>query len=431
MQRFFLRSLMLVSLSLSACGPATDVASLPTTPTPTPTATLAATPSLTPAPPTATPLTTPTSTPLARAISVRPTPIAAPNCFAITPPAATSREYATSIVMLDANTISATIFNPTITRTTFYRSEDAGKSWTAGRAYADLITSMMPSPTLANDGILFALGLNGVYRSGDYGASWFTISPGNWTTRTPNARQLVVSPAFDQDRLILLGSQQAPRGVYAFSDGGARWSDWILDAVDALHISPNYALDHTVWISRKDERTFRRDVLVTTNQGDTWETVRAVGVRPLAISPAYSQDSTIIWEGYTGGLYVSRNSDKVSPLIEKAAAEVLRLWQPDAQRGWVIAGEQLISGLVFSPDFARDRTAFATISQALIITRDGGLSWSPLCYWGYNAQRPFDQLAISPDFLNDQTLFAGGLGARVAVSRDAGKTWTLTALKGN
>src|SRR5262249_25872280 len=157
---------------------------------------------------------------------------------------------------------------------------------------------------------------------------------------------------------------------------------------DELHISPNYAIDHAVWIARNDDQTFRRDVMVTTNQGDNWEFVHAGTAQPIAISPAYAQDSTIIWSQPNGGLFISRNGDRISPQLEKAEAEALQLWQFNAQSGWSVVGEAPISDLVFSPNFSEDRVAFATADHALIMTRDGGASWSPLCYWGFNPQKP-------------------------------------------
>ncbi len=363
----------------------------------------------------------------------RPTPIPAPNCFDVSPAANTTKDVITSISPTSADSIAVSVYSPPISRTNLYLSEDGGVSWTLARTFNDFVSKIVPSPAFARDRIIFAVGSNGIYRSLNAGLSWASITPSSWVTRTPMVRQFGVSPAFASDRTFLLGSRAAPRGVVGTVDGGETWSYWLVDAVDALFFSPNYSFDRTVWVARNDEQTFRRDVMLTTNRGESWEFVHVSTAQPLGISPAYSQDSTIIWHDFIGGLYVSRNSDKIFPLLEKAEAEVLKRWQFSAQSGWAPAGEQRVGDLVFSPQFGQDRSAFALSDDVMLVTRDGGASWSPLCYWGYNPEKPeslrFDHLAISSNFPNDRTLLAGGAGARLAVSHDGGHTWTLITLR--
>ena len=155
---------------------------------------------------------------------------------------------------------------------------------------------------------------------------------------------------------------------------------------------------------------------------------------PLAISPAYAQDSTIIWADLAGGgIYVSRNGDRLFPAIEKAETAALEDWERNPLTGWTVTGESSVRDLVFSPEFARDRMTFALSDQVMLRSRDGGATWQPLCYWTDGAAKPgrarFDHLAISPDFAADQTLFAGGDGARAAVSRDGGRSWATVTFK--
>jgi hypothetical protein len=383
--------------------------------------------------PTNTPLPTSTPTPLARIIAERPTPIPAPNCFAVSPPSNTNREYATSVAIAD-DRVLVSVYSPVLSRTTIYISDDDGATWTTGHTFgAEFVNQLTPSPTVARDNLVFASGSGGVYRSFDGGFTWVLMTPSLWATPRATVRRFALSPNFETDRLMLFSSTISPRGVYSSTDNSFRWSDWMLEAVDGLFVSPNYALDRAVWVTRNDERTHRRDVLITFNQGDLWTVVRAGNTRLIAVSPAYAQDSTLFWEGYQGGLHVSRNGDKIFPTLEKANADALSVWQFNPQTGWIVTGEQRISSIVFSPHFARDRTAFATTPQTLIVTRDGGAAWSPVCYWGYDPQKPdalrFEQLAISPDFAKDQTLFAVGAGTRIAISRDGGKTWAMAPLK--
>ena len=309
-------------------------------------------------------------------------------------------------------------------------------TWTAVRTFNDFVSSVAPSPDFARDRTVFAAGSAGVYRSLNGGSTWSTISPAtaSWITTTPSVKQLALSPNYSADRTIILASRVAPRGVFASTDGGATWIDWLVDAVDVVMFSPDYAVDRALWVVRDDERTFRRDVLVTVNQGDQWDFVRTGSFVPEAISPAFAQDSTIIWADFAGGgIYVSRNGDRLFPAIEKAETSALNVWEQKPSVGWTVTGESPVRDLVFSPDFARDRMAFALSDQVMLSSRDGGAAWQPLCYWTGSPTKPgrprFDHLAISPEFAVDQTLFAGGDGARAAVSRDGGRSWATVALK--
>ena len=234
---------------------------------------------------------------------------------------------------------------------------------------------------------------------------------------------------------MTLASRVAPRGVFASTDGGATWIDWLVDAVDVVMFSPDYAVDRALWVVRNDERTFRRDVLVTVNQGDQWDTVRAGTMLPLAISPAYAQDSTIVWADLAGGgIYVSRNGDRLFPAIEKAETAALKVWEQKPLTGWTVTGERQVRDLVFSPDFARDRMAFALSDQVMLSSRDGGATWQPLCTWaapghGECRQPRFDHLAISPDFTKIKHFRRRQRGPGYALSRDGGRSWATVALK--
>jgi len=414
---------------LSACAPSASPTPLPITAIPTaafsptlPTPTLSSTPSAAASP-------SATSTALARIVSERPTPIPAPNCFASSVPASATKDVVSNIAVAETNRIYASVFSAIPSRTTLFTSDDDGATWTVTFAFNDFVSKVAVSPAFEKDHTIYAAGAGGVYRSLSSGSNWATVTPPTWVTTTNIVRQFAVSPNFANDHTILLGSRSAPRGVFASTDGGATWIDWLVDAVDALFFSPNYAADHAVWVTRNDEQTFRRDVLVTFNEGTNCDLARAGTAQPLAISPAFAQDGTIIWSDALSGLFISRNGDKVFPSLEKASADALRLFRFDAQSGWSAAGEQPISAVAFAPNFAQERTAFALGESLTIVSRGRGVSWSPACYWKSDASQPdalrLSQLAVT----QSGTLIAGGAGARVVVSRDGGKSWTVVQLK--
>jgi photosystem II stability/assembly factor-like uncharacterized protein len=441
MHRYPVRILVVLTFLLNACGGSVPplISDSATPPAP-------ASPSATPALPTATPTSVPSSLPavatdappptpgpLASIVRERPTVIPAPDCLAATLPAPVNGEFVSSIAVAGGGHILVSTYTSVLSRSNIYLSEDAGLTWSLVRSLNDYISTIVSSPAYARDHTVFAGGSGGVYRSFNGGAGWSSITPGTWVTTTPIVRQLALSPNYASDHTILFGSRTSPRGVFASTDSGATWTDWLVDAIDVALFSPNYALDRAVWVARNDDRTFRRDVLITTNQGDAWEFVRSGTALPYAVSPAYAQDSTIVWTDVSGGLYLSRNSDRMFPLIEKADADVLKIWQNSPQFGWLATGEEAARDLVFSPDFAQDRTAYALAGAALVISRDGGASWQPVCFWP-SPLKPegapvFAHLAISPTFGADRTLYAGGSGGRIAVSHDGGQTWSIVSLR--
>ena len=121
-------------------------------------------------------------------------------------------------------------------------SHDAGASWTvsaAGLQRADgparRLQWVLPSPTYAQDGTLFAGGVS-VFRSGDRGALWQEVVPRPGPPSLRNLRpQLALSNRLAQDGLAVLtlqvdngptpASKSCP--VYRSTDGGTTWTTLI------------------------------------------------------------------------------------------------------------------------------------------------------------------------------------------------------------
>jgi hypothetical protein len=84
---------------------------------------------------------------------------------------------------------------------------------------------------------------------------------------------------------------------------------------------------------------------------------------------------------------------------------------------WIGTGD---SSLAVSPNFANDQTIFAGWNGSGVFrSTNGGNTWSST---GFNAA--FKTMVISPDFANDHTIFAGVYVGGVYKSIDGGSTWT-------
>ncbi|MBN2047550.1 MAG: hypothetical protein JW750_06910 [Anaerolineaceae bacterium] len=81
-----------------------------------------------------------------------------------------------------------------------------------------------------------------------------------------------------------------------------------------------------------------------------------------------------------------------------------------------------VQSVCYSPDFASDQTIFVGVVGAVLVSADGGESWT-----AYKLPSPapiVTTLACSPAFAQDQTVFAGTLDDGIYVSTRAGDVWT-------
>jgi DNA-binding beta-propeller fold protein YncE/photosystem II stability/assembly factor-like uncharacterized protein len=90
-----------------------------------------------------------------------------------------------------------------------------------------------------------------------------------------------------------------------------------------------------------------------------------------------------------------------------------------------------IQKIVASPDFREDDTLFAIVETRLYKSTDGGESWG-LVSGGLPPEERVVSLALSPNYADDQTLFAGlssgRTGGGVYKSTDGGHSWRLACL---
>jgi hypothetical protein len=80
--------------------------------------------------------------------------------------------------------------------------------------------------------------------------------------------------------------------------------------------------------------------------------------------------------------------------------------------------------LAISPNYPKDGTIFAgTIFSGLFVTKDGAKSWTKLEKPGFNPQASVETIAISPDYDNDRTVIVSLQGDGLFKSTDGGETF--------
>jgi photosystem II stability/assembly factor-like uncharacterized protein len=148
---------------------------------------------------------------------------------------------------------------------------------------------------------------------------------------------------------------------------------------------------------------------VSNNHGNTWayayQSLLGDQVLPtltVALSPAFDRDHTIL-AGTPGAILSSQDGG--------AHWQVVRLGPVDI----------LVGGLVFSPAFDQDGTAFAVTSEdGVFCSYEFGRSWFSWNFGLLDANGLC--LAVSPDYARDRTLYVG-TGSGLFISKNAGKSW--------
>ncbi len=244
-----------------------------------------------------------------------------------------------------------------------YRSDDGGRTWRNMFEVLNLdaplaATAVALSPDFASDREVFAGVSGGILRSPDGGQTWyFAVLP----APPPVITALAVSPNYVEDGTLFAGTAQD--GMYCSTDRGVRWTAWNFGLLDlgvlSVSISPDFASDETVFVGT-ETGLFR-----STNGGRAW---REVGLSPdvapvisLAISPRFAGGGAL-WAGTEShGLFVSDDRGQS--------------WRPVGEGAFTGA----INGIALSPDYPSRPHVLALLDRALLVSRDGGLSWTN---WG-------------------------------------------------
>ncbi len=291
-----------------------------------------------------------------------------------------------------------------------FKSVDRGQTWSSrnngltGRE----VSALAVSPNYASDQTLYAAiwassdlwWTGGIFRSSDGGEIWYRVL---MRADSSELTCLASSPDFQSDGIVLAGTEA--NGVLKSTDRGDTWSavsvgldDSASKAVRGIAVSPNYAIDQTVFLAT-DGGLFK-----STNGAGDWSPSGSFSgaTAAVSISPDYGVDETI-FAGNTVGVY--KTSDRGN-------------WWADASEGLSYPSYS-ISNMAVSPDYASDGTIIALANSVPVPLKstDGGLAW----YASGNGLEGslIRSLAMSRDF--DQLLC--GSDAGVFHSADAGDTW--------
>jgi len=395
-----------------------------------------------------------------------------------------------------------------------FRSRDGGATWTRlGEGlttdkqandpmhFSPQFIDMALVPGGKSDPVLFIAGFDGLFRSADGGGAWTqleTLSPGR-------IFEMVVSPSAGGDHCLALSTYGA--GIYlrcarqaewqvlsrglsdtrimgmTFSTGtdgrivlfaclsgqllthrGTREAGWqvtplhrgmvrellvrgvrvlharlglprsmTLDLLDkhsqapipeALAVPSGFSLDSTIYLA-----TFGHGVIrASARTGEITvlrDSDRLMG--KVLLSPAFDSDRTLVVSARQEGILVSHDGGDSWQAANQGLGflDAWRNFEKEPDRLHEVERSAAFQiDLAVSPEFERDGTLFAGSSAGLYRSTDGAASWMPMGR-GFPTAIPYVlQIAVSPRFKADRTLVVSVKGEGLFVSRNGGESFS-------
>jgi parallel beta-helix repeat protein len=334
--------------------------------------------------------------------------------------------------------------------------------WVSGGPYGSSIRDLAISPAYTEDQTVFAATWgSGVFQLLSCSGEWEPRSQGLGTLLM-NA--LAISPAFSDDATLF--AAECGGGVYTSTDGGMTWMTATqglpLDhSVYALAVSPAYDNDRTVYAGVNNWGAYRSQ-----DGAQSWLPITTglegvSSVMEFEIAPTFEVTGVVYALSENRDLY---RTDDGANWIELTALPGGRdAWSmelsPDGATLFVGTDEGVITStdkgvswhvtdggigsagvndIAISPDFAADQTLWACANHDAYRSTDAGLNWAPVVT-GTGDGFYCGVLGISPGFSSDDTVFAGNVGGSGGVYRSlnggaewrrcsSGMTWNVLTL---
>jgi photosystem II stability/assembly factor-like uncharacterized protein len=332
-------------------------------------------------------------------------------------------------------------------------STNGGETWSArNNGLTDLdVQSLVVSPDFNNDHTVFAGTTSGIFKSEDGGQSWHNVLG---FTRIDFPQALAISPNYAQDKTVIFGLWNGLSSIS--TDGGLNWNIMSWNIIDTYRItafvfSPKFSTDQTIFAG-----TISGKVLKSTDGGTHWfQCTRGLPrewVQSLGISPEYATDGIVFagfgvngdgpglfktedsgtsWHAANGNMNIQRHISSLA-IYQDTDGSYELLAGTDRNdvfhitsniQEWSTLGSSKGGIIAVSPDYDIDQTIFAASCNDYYVYKstDGGISWlsidNGLPYNGW-----WD-IAVSPAYTDDRTLFVGG-NSGIYKSTDAGISWT-------
>ncbi|NEP18647.1 MAG: hypothetical protein F6J97_17380 [Leptolyngbya sp. SIO4C1] len=303
-----------------------------------------------------------------------------------------------------------------------YQPAHSGQTWLSAATLDSPITQIaFPRDAADAQTVYVGTASAGVFRSRDGGQTFSAVNQG---LSDLNVQDIA---AVDERDRVRLYAATATEGVFYSDDGGDRWQPLSLgltrtDQADRmghphftqLSLSPAFEQDGVLFVSGFN------GLFKTADRGQSWTEVSTLPVNiviGLALSPSYGDDQTLAVVNYVGEAYLSQDAGATwEPMAQGLAQPYFtgRLAAVDPNED-----ERRFQDVAFSPSYPTDQTIFATLLQNGVLRYQQGR-------WRLHRLQQWERaltLVPSPSYASDRTLFLGTQKGRIYRSTDGGRSY--------
>ena len=332
------------------------------------------------------------------------------------------------------------------------KSTDGGLNWSAvaNLPKNSVIHAIVFSPAFNTDQTIYIAGPGGLFRTSDRGVSWITSAK-------QSLQCVALSPNFALDNTLFVVTSQ--RTVLKSTDRGKTWlllaaPPSLMSDLNSIAVSPSYAVDKTLLLGTTADGIFKSD-----SDGASWQWVSSgltlPAVTSLAFSPAFSSDHMAFAASFGAGVLVSATGGDAwtpsnSGITDLNVTSLVlspnytldsALWITTAANG---VSRSTTSGMAWDPATTVSRTLshlacthyqalaaapgigvpvlYLAMYEGLWTSSNGGSSWQ---YIDTIPTRLTRYIHLSPQFAQDQTVFASTYGSGNLWSSTGGSSWTI------
>ena len=311
---------------------------------------------------------------------------------------------------------------------------------------------------LATDGELTTWRYQDILRSTDGGVTWTKLPRG--LDNYSNFSAIRVSPNYANDRTVFAATLGG--GFYRSTNRGNSWQSFSTGIANqylkgGFEIVKSGSTDYVLFLAPGHGELYRRakaDTSWTQLLGPT------NGVNLIAVSPEFAQNTTVMIMSTSGDLRVSTDAgnhwiEEGNPVI--ATTYDFAIAPGDAREIFLATSNgvfysndsgntftsksanlpsEVINNIAISPDYLIDRTLFCTTqAQAVYKSTNGGDSWT---FYNSGAKitgqttalDEFSELQVSNSFATDQTVLLSAFDG-LFISKDSGVSWTQSKTREN
>jgi photosystem II stability/assembly factor-like uncharacterized protein len=234
---------------------------------------------------------------------------------------------------------------------------------------------------------------------------------------------IVFSPNYEQDKLIFVSTWYD--GCFVSKDGGDSWTflnngltkEPQADEMASPHFSDLEIVDTcnlTLYLAGFD------GLFKSENSGQNWKQIETLSegtVLGMAISPNYKNDSTVAVINYVGEAYISYDSGANWAVMREGLESIHFLSFEDEDQD-----DRRFYDIAFSPDYEQDNTIFASVLYGRIVkSTDKGRNWKII---SLPTSDRGPTIAVSPNYATDKTVFIGAQYGNIYKSEDAGESFS-------